>query len=45
MGYSKLEVVENASRVIISTARLSVLVDKKRLETKFQLAGNIINER
>lgn len=45
MGYSKLEVVENDTEYIISTARLNVLVDKKTLRTQISdLDGTIINE-
>lgn len=45
MGYSKLEVVENDTEYIISTARLNILVDKKTLRTQISdLNGTIINE-
>tara|TARA_R110000744_G_scaffold172960_6_gene291736 strand:- start:3522 stop:5924 length:2403 start_codon:yes stop_codon:yes gene_type:complete len=45
MGYSKLEVVENDTEYIISTARLNILVDKKTLRTQISdLEGTIINE-
>ena len=45
MGYSKLDVVENNSEYIISTARLSILVDKKTLRIQISdIEGNIINE-
>jgi alpha-glucosidase len=45
MGYSKLEVVENHTEYVISTARVNVLVDKKTLRTQISdLEGNIINE-
>ncbi|TLP81671.1 glycoside hydrolase family 31 protein [Maribacter sp. ACAM166] len=45
MGYSKLEVVENDTEYIISTTRLSVLVDKKTLRIQISdLSGNIIYE-
>lgn len=45
MGYSKLEVIENDTEYIISTARLNVLVDKKTLRTQISdLDGTIINE-
>jgi len=45
MGYSKLEVVENDTEYIISTARLSVLVDKMTLRTQISdLEGIIICE-
>jgi alpha-glucosidase len=45
LGYSRLDVVENHADYIISTARLSILVDKKTLRTQISdLAGNIINE-
>lgn len=45
MGYSKLEVVENDTDYVISTARLSILVDKMTLRTQISdLEGNIICE-
>lgn len=45
MGYSKLEVVENDTEYVISTARLSILVDKMTLRTQISdLEGNIISE-
>lgn len=45
MGYIKLEVVENDTEYIISTARLNILVDKKTLRTQISdLNGTIINE-
>ncbi|TDS14406.1 alpha-glucosidase [Maribacter caenipelagi] len=45
MGYSKLEVLENDTEYIISTARLSILVDKMTLRTQISdLEGNIISE-
>lgn len=44
-GYSTLKVVENANEYIVTTARLSILVDKKSLRTQISdLEGNIINE-
>ncbi|WP_396633829.1 glycoside hydrolase family 31 protein [Maribacter sp. R86514] len=45
MGYSRLEVVETDTEYIVSTARLSILVDKMTLRTQISdLEGNIICE-
>lgn len=45
VGYSKLEVEENETEYIITTARLKVLVDKKTTRIQMSdLDGNILNE-
>ena len=45
MGYSKLEVEENDTEYVITTARLKILVDKKTTRIQISdLDGTIINE-